>query len=85
MALAPHGLKDVILAHLSKTNNSPARACGTVRGALRGSGYGHVRVRAALANHPTPWVEVGAPPEPTSGYVYRYHEPGTAGQLFGIE
>ncbi len=84
-ALAPHGLKDVILAHLSKTNNSPARACGTVHGALRESGYGHVRVRAALAHHPTPWVEVGASPEETAGYVYRYDEPGTAGQLFGIE
>ena len=85
MALAPHGLKDVVLAHLSKTNNSPARACGTVHGALRESGYGHVRVRAALASHPTPWIEVGTPPEETSGYLYRYDEPGTAGQLFGIE
>ena len=84
-ALAPHGLRDVILAHLSKTNNSPARACGTVSGALRESGYGHVRVRAALAHYPTPWIRVGAPPEETSGYVYRYDEPGTAGQLFGIE
>ena len=85
IALAPHGLRDVVLAHLSKTNNSPARACGTVYGALRESGYGHVRVRAALANHPTPWIEVGAPPAEIPGYVYRYDEPGTAGQLFGIE
>ena len=84
-ALAPHGLRDVVLAHLSKTNNSPARACGTVHGALRESGYGHVRVRAALASQPTPWVEVGASPEEPQDYVYRYHEPGTAGQLFGIE
>jgi hypothetical protein len=33
---------------------------------------------------PTPWIEVGAPLE-ASGYVYRYGEPGSAGQLFGIE
>ena len=84
LALAPHGLRDLALAHLSKTNNSPARACGTVHGALREAGYGEIRVRAALANHPTPWIEVGTPLE-TSGYVYRYGEPGSAGQLFGIE
>ena len=84
LALAPHGLIDLILAHLSKTNNSPARACGTVHGVLREAGHGAIRVRAALANHPTPWTEVGAPPE-APGNVYRYGEPGSAGQLFGIE
>ncbi len=84
LALAPHGLKDLILAHLSKTNNSPARACGTVHGALREGGHGDIRVRAALANHPTPWIEVGAPLE-ASGYLYHYGEQGSAGQLFGIE
>ncbi|MGH3144369.1 MAG: MBL fold metallo-hydrolase [Rubrobacter sp.] len=84
LALAPYGLKDLILAHLSKTNNSPVRACGTVHGALREAGHGGVRVRAALANHPTPWTEVGAPLE-ASAYVYRYGERGSAGQLFGIE
>ena len=84
LALAPHGLKDLVLAHLSKTNNSPTRACGTVHGALREAGHGDIRVRAALANHPTPWIEVGAPLE-ASGYVYRYGEPGSAGQLFGTE
>ena len=84
VALASHGLKDLVLAHLSKTNNSPTRACGTVSGALREAGHGGVRVRAAIAGHPTPWIEVGAPlrvPE----HVYRYGERGTAGQLFGIE
>ena len=84
VALAPHGLKDLVLAHLSKTNNSPARACGTVDRALREAGHGSVRVRAAIAGHPTPWIEVGAPllvPE----HVYRYGERGAAGQLFGIE
>jgi phosphoribosyl 1,2-cyclic phosphodiesterase len=81
--LAPHGLKDLILAHLSKTNNSPTRACGTVHGALRESGYGGIRVRAANAGHPTPWIEVGTP-LPVSENVYRYGELG-AGQLFGIE
>ena len=84
VALAPHGLKDLVLAHLSKTNNSPTRACGTVSGALREAGHGGVRVRAAIAGHPTPWIEVGTPlrvPE----QVYRYGERGAAGQLFGIE
>jgi phosphoribosyl 1,2-cyclic phosphodiesterase len=84
VALAPHGLKDLVLAHLSKTNNSPTRACGTVDRALREGGHGGVRVRAAIAGHPTPWIEVGAPllvPE----HVYRYGERGAAGQLFGIE
>ncbi len=84
VTLAPHGLKDLVLAHLSKTNNSPTRACGTVDRALREAGHGSVRVRAAIAGHPTPWIEVGAPlrvPE----HVYRYGERGAAGQLFGIE
>ena len=84
VALAPHGLKDLVLAHLSKTNNSPTRACGTVDRALREAGHGSVRVRAAIAGHPTPWIEVGAPLEVTE-HVYRYGERGAAGQLFGIE
>jgi phosphoribosyl 1,2-cyclic phosphodiesterase len=84
VSLAPHGLKDLVLAHLSKTNNSPARACGTVHGALREAGYAGVRVRAAIANHPTPWIEVGAPVEAPE-YVYKYARGETAGQLFGIE
>ncbi len=87
-SLAPHGLKDLVLAHLSKTNNSPARACGTVHGTLREAGYGAVRVRAAIANHPTPWIEVGAPAEAPE-YVYRYARGDAhgeaAGQLFGID
>ena len=84
VALAPHGLKDVVLAHLSKTNNSPTRACGTVHGALREAGHGGVRVRAAIAGHPTPWIEVGSPLR-TTEHVYRYDEKDAAGQLFGIE
>ena len=83
-SLAPHGLKDLVLAHLSRTNNSPARACGTVYGALREAGYAGVRVRAAIANHPTPWIEVGTPAE-ASEYVYRYAHGDAAGQLFGFE
>ena len=83
LALAPHGLKDLVLAHLSKTNNSPARACGTVRKMLRGAGYTGIRVRAALAGHPTPWIEVGEPIEARE-YVYRYAEAG-AQQLFEVE
>ena len=85
--LAPHGLKDLVLAHLSKTNNSPARATGTVTSTLRDAGHGRIRVRAALASHPTPWVEVGEPLE-SPGYAYRYDEgriEGEARQLFGFE
>jgi phosphoribosyl 1,2-cyclic phosphodiesterase len=85
LALAPHGLKDLILAHLSRTNNSPARACGTVHKALREAGHGGIRVRAALAGHPTPWVEVGTPLEATPEYVYRYAAQDGARQLFEIE
>ena len=86
LALAPHGLSDLVLAHLSEKNNSPARACGTVRGALRGAGHEGVRVRAALAKHPTPWIEVGLPPEAPE-YVYRYPggESSEPGQLFGLD
>lgn len=83
LALAPYGLKDVVLAHLSKKNNSPARACGTVSRVLRQAGYEGIRVRAAIAGHPTPWIEVGAPPE-SPRYVYRYAR-GAAQQLFEVE
>ena len=84
LALAPHGLKDLVLAHLSKTNNSPARACGTVHRALREAGHGGIRVRAAIAGHPTPLVEVGAPLE-NHEYVYRYERPTRSEQLFEME
>ena len=83
-AVAPNGLKDLVLAHLSKTNNSPARACGTVRKALTAAGHGGVRVRAAVAGHPTPWIEVGEPVESLE-YVYRYEESGGRAQLFDVE
>jgi hypothetical protein len=56
---------------------------------LREAGYGGVRVRAAIANHPTPWIEVGTPAEAPPEYVYRYAREDAkgdaAGQLFGIE
>jgi phosphoribosyl 1,2-cyclic phosphodiesterase len=81
-ALAPHGLKDLVLAHLSKTNNSPARATGTVSRALREAGHGRIRVRATLASHPTPWVEVGEPLE-SPEYAYRYDEGGAGGRAMG--
>ena len=84
-ALAPTGLKDLVLAHLSKTNNSPARACGTVRKALKAAGHGGVRVRAAVAGHPTPWIEVGQPVESLE-YVYRYDNEDRGGtRLFDVE
>ena len=86
LALAPHGLKDLVLAHLSKTNNTPARACGTVRKALREAGFAGIRVRAAIAGHPTPWIEVGQPVEARE-YVYRYGDEtaGAVRRLFDVE
>ena len=81
LALAPHGLKDLVLAHLSETNNSPIRACGTVRKALKGAGHPGVRVRAAIPGHPTPWVEVGEPIT-NQEYIYRYEDEV---RLFGME
>ena len=84
LALAPHGLKDLVLAHLSKKNNSPARACGAVSKALRQAGHEGVRVRAAMAGHPTPWVEVGAALAGPQ-YVYRYAQNDAAQQLFEVE
>lgn len=81
--LAPHGLRDLLLAHLSERNNSPARATGTVSQTLRSAGYDTVRVRAALAKHPTPWIEVGALPEGRE-YVYRYEE-DVVQRLFEVE
>ena len=83
-ALAPHGLKDLVLAHLSDTNNSPARACGTVHRALKAAGFGGVRVRAALAKHPTPPFEVGEPIEARE-HVYRYGGEGRRTTLFDVE
>jgi phosphoribosyl 1,2-cyclic phosphodiesterase len=84
LALAPHGLKDLILAHLSKTNNSPARACGTVHRMLREAGHGSIRVRAAIAGHPTPTIEVGTPLE-NHKYIFRYEQHSRTEQLFDIE
>jgi phosphoribosyl 1,2-cyclic phosphodiesterase len=70
-SLALYGLRDVVLAHLSETNNSPARATGIVCRELRAAGYDGVRVRAAIAGRPTPWIEVGQPIEKRE-YVYSY-------------
>ena len=83
LALAPHGLKDLVLAHLSETNNSPMRATGTVRRVLKAAGYDGIRVRAAIAKHPTPWIEVGQPTEGPA-HVYRYGEEGTRSRLFDL-
>ncbi len=83
LALAPHGLKDLVLAHLSETNNSPMRATGTVRHVLKAAGYDGIRVRAAIAKHPTPWIEVGQPVA-SHPHVYRYGEEGTRSRLFDL-
>ncbi|MDN5697690.1 MAG: hypothetical protein L0G70_06890, partial [Rubrobacter sp.] len=84
LELAPYSMKDLVLAHLSEKNNSPARACGTAGSVLRRAGFGSVRVRAAIAGRPTPWIEVG---EPLAGneYVYRHAATDAAGQLFEVE
>lgn len=82
--LAQHGLKDLVLAHLSEKNNSAPRATGTVVRALRAAGYEWIRVRAALAKHPTPWVEVGAAADQRE-YVYRYGQEAVAQRLFEVE
>ena len=82
--LAPHGLKDLVLAHLSEKNNSAPRATGTVVRELRSAGYEWVRVRAALAKHPTPWVEIGAAVDRRE-YVYRYGQEAVAQRLFEVE
>lgn len=84
LALAPGGLTDLVLAHLSRRNNSPARACGTVSKTLREAGHAGIRVRAAAAGTPTPWVVVGGPLE-NSQYVYRYSGGGATQQLFEVE
>ena len=84
LALASHGLKDLVLAHLSEKNNSPVRATGTVRNALKAAGYGGIRVKAALSKHPTPWVEVGQPIEEPE-YVYKYDGDRAAARLFELE
>ena len=84
LALAPHGLKDLVLAHLSAKNNSPARACGTVGRTLREAGHEGIRVRAAVAGHPTPWIEVGAPLE-SGDHVYRYTQEAGHRRLFEVE
>jgi phosphoribosyl 1,2-cyclic phosphodiesterase len=70
LRLAPHGLKDLVLAHLSKTNNSPARARGTVRHRLRSAGFAGVRVQVARRSGPIPWIEVGSTPEQEGEYRY---------------
>ena len=83
LALAPHGLKDLVLAHLSEKNNSPIRACGTVRKALKAAGYGGIRVKAALSRHPTLPIEVGRPVEDRE-YAYKYGDQAAA-RLFEVE
>jgi phosphoribosyl 1,2-cyclic phosphodiesterase len=76
LVLASRGLSDVVLGHLSEKNNSAARAVGTVKAALRAGGFDGVRVRAALARRPTPWIEVG------EAVAESRAEPGEA-RLFG--
>ncbi len=83
MRFSPAWPQDLVLAHLSDTNNTPARACGTVHKALKRTGYTGIRVQVAMAGHPTPWIEVGQPVEARE-YVYRYSAEGVA-RLFHME
>jgi hypothetical protein len=55
-----------------------------VHRALREGGYGGIRVRAAIAGHPTTPIEVGTPLE-REEHVYRYEQRGSAQQLFETE
>ncbi|MGI8650172.1 MAG: MBL fold metallo-hydrolase [Rubrobacter sp.] len=84
LSLAMHGLAEVVLAHLSDTNNSPARATGTVSRMLREAGFPEIRVRAALPKRPTPWVEVGVPVADPVRFVYGGSRSSEPGSLFGV-
>jgi hypothetical protein len=55
-----------------------------VHRALREAGHGGIRVRAAIAGHPTPPIEVGTPLE-NHEYLYRYERRSSAEQLFEME
>jgi hypothetical protein len=52
--------------------------------ALREAGHGGIRVRAAIAGHPTLPIEVGTPLEDRE-YVYRYEQRGKPERLFETE
>ena len=52
--LARSGMREFILGHLSKENNTPDLAAVTVRAALSGAGFGdEVRVTVARRDHAT--------------------------------
>ncbi|MBU0515474.1 MAG: MBL fold metallo-hydrolase [Proteobacteria bacterium] len=53
-----HGLTDVVLAHLSETNNHPDLARGAVRGCLDGLGLGRVRLEVAAQDRPGPVIDL---------------------------
>ena len=56
----------------------------TAAGLLREAGHGGIRVRAAIAGHPTLPIEVGTPLEDRE-YVYRYEQLGKPERLFETE
>ena len=56
--LAEHGVRQIILAHLSKENNYPELAESAVREALAGAGCGRVRLEVAPPDRMTGLYEI---------------------------
>lgn len=56
--MARHGTAEIVLAHLSRENNTPARALETVRMALDGAGFEKVRLTAAPRGEISPCYDV---------------------------
>jgi phosphoribosyl 1,2-cyclic phosphodiesterase len=54
--LAEHGTRHFVLAHLSETNNTPARARTAVVGALHAAGIEGVGVQTGRQNSPLPGI-----------------------------
>ena len=54
VAAAKNGVKDVLLAHLSHENNTPAMALNTVRQALNQNGCASVALAVAPRSEPSP-------------------------------
>lgn len=54
VAAAKNGVKDVLLAHLSHENNTPAMALNTVRQALNRNGCASVALAVAPRSEPSP-------------------------------
>jgi phosphoribosyl 1,2-cyclic phosphodiesterase len=51
VALAERGAREIILAHLSRENNTPAMARNAVELALSAAGFSEVRLTVAPRDH----------------------------------